>query len=121
MTQPKKILICDDEEGVRESIKVIVGDRYPMMVVDSGEGALHALANNKDIGMMFLDIKMPKVSGLDILVQIKKDYPHMKVIMITGYRSSEIAAEATHLGACGYLPKPFKTEELLETVEKHMG
>ena len=69
-----KILICDDEEGIRESLKLILCDHYDLVAVDSGEQALHTLANTKDIKVALLDIKMPKVNGLDVLQEIKSKY-----------------------------------------------
>jgi len=119
MASPK-ILICDDEEGIRESLKLVLGDHYDLITVDSGDMALEVLSHNKDIKIMLLDIKMPKTSGLDALQEIKKKFPHLKIIMVTGYKSVETAAEATRLGACGYIVKPFKSQEILETVKKNL-
>ena len=116
--QPKKILICDDEEGVRESLKIIIGEHYPLIACATPEAAIHALAHDQSIGVCLLDIKMPVINGLDLLTLIKKDYPKVKIIMVTGYKSVEIAAEATRLGASGYIVKPFKAEEILEKIEK---
>ncbi len=113
----KKIMICDDEEGIRESLKLILSDHYELIIVDSGEQAAHALANTKDIGVMLLDIKMPKVHGLDVLKEIKTKHPNVRVLMVTGYRSVDTAAEASRLGASGYIVKPFKKDEILETVK----
>ena len=115
-----KILICDDEENIRESLKLVLCDHYDLIAVDSGEQALHTLANAKDIKVMLLDIKMPRVSGLDVLQEIKSKYPKVKIIMVTGYRSVETAAEASRLGASGYIIKPFKAEEILETVKRNI-
>lgn len=120
MAHTKKILICDDEEGIREALKLILSDDYNLIIVDSGEQALDALSKAKDIALILLDIKMPKVNGFDILKDIKKKYPHIKVIMVTGYQSVETAAEASRLGADGYIFKPFKTEAILETVQKNL-
>lgn len=117
----KKIMICDDEEGVRESLKLILSDFYDLIVVDGGTQALHTLGNTKDVGLIFMDIKMPKVNGLDVLTEIKSKHPKTKIIMVTGYRSVETAAEATRLGASGYIVKPFKSEEILEVAKKHVG
>jgi DNA-binding NtrC family response regulator len=114
----KKVLICDDEEGIRESLKLILSDHYNLLIVDSGEQALHTLANTKDVGVMLLDIKMPKVNGLDILKEIKSKHPQVKIVMVTGYRSVETAAEAARLGASGYIVKPFKSEDILETIKR---
>jgi DNA-binding NtrC family response regulator len=115
-----KVLICDDEEGIRESLKLVLGDHYEMVTVDSGDMALEVLSHNKDIKVMLLDIKMPKTHGLDILQEVKMKFPHVKIIMVTGYKSVETAAEATRLGANGYIVKPFKSQEILETVKKNM-
>ena len=116
-----KILICDDEEGIRESLKLILADHFNLIAVDSGDMALEVLAHSKDIKVMLLDIKMPQTNGLNVLQEIKKKYPHLKIIMVTGYKSVETAAEATRLGACGYIVKPFKSQEILETVKKNLG
>jgi DNA-binding NtrC family response regulator len=120
MANPK-ILICDDEEGIRESLKLVLGDHYDLVTVDTGDMALEVLSHAKDIKVMLLDIKMPKTSGLDVLKEIKKKFPHLKIIMVTGYKSVETAAEATRLGATGYIVKPFKSQEILETVNKNLG
>ncbi len=120
MPHSKKILICDDEEGIRESLKLILCDTYSLIIVDSGEQAIDTLSKTKDIGIVFLDIKMPKVSGMDILKEIRKKHPSIKIIMVTGYKSVETAAEASRLGADGYIIKPFKSETILETVQKNL-
>ncbi len=115
-----KILICDDEEGIRESLKLILADHYDLIIVDSGEQALHTLSRTQNIKAVLLDIKMPKVNGLDILKEIKTKYPQVKIIMVTGYRSVETAAEATRLGASGYIVKPFKSQDILETLKRNL-
>ena len=119
--QMKKILIVDDELGIRESLKLVLEDHYPLIVTESGEQALECLKNDPSIGLVLLDIKMPKINGLDVLKLIKQQFPDMKIVMVTGYRSVETAAEASRLGACGYIVKPFKIEEILETARKHLG
>jgi DNA-binding NtrC family response regulator len=116
----KKILIIDDEEGIRESLKLILGDHYDLILTDSGEQALQCLDKNKNIGLALLDIKMPKVNGLETLKAIKEKYPDLNVIMVTGYKSVETAGAASALGAVGYIVKPFKSEEILNIVKRHM-
>lgn len=116
-----KILICDDEEGVRESLKLVLGEFYDLVVVENPEQAFEILNNAKDIKLMLLDVKMPKMNGIDALKAVKQKFPSLHVIMVTGYKSVEIAAEATKLGACGYIVKPFKSEEVIEKVKKVMG
>jgi len=119
MANPK-ILICDDEEGVRESLKAVLADHYELILVESGEMAVETLSHSKDIKILLLDIKMPKINGLEVLKEIKKKSPQVKIIMVTGYNSVETAAEATRLGASGYIVKPFKSQDILETVKKNL-
>ena len=113
----KKILICDDEEGIRESLKLILGDRHELILTENGRQCLECIENAKDIGLVLLDIKMPQDSGLDILKEIKTKHPKMKVIIITGYKSVETATEAVRLGASGYIVKPFKSDEIINIVK----
>lgn len=116
----KKIMIIDDEEGVRESLKLILGDQYDLIVAENGEAALEILRNAKDVGVALMDIKMPRRDGLSILKQMHARHPRLKIIMVTGYKSVETAQEAVRLGASGYIVKPFKAEEILSTVEKYV-
>lgn len=120
-TMSNKILVCDDEEGIRESLKLILADNHELILTDNGEQCIDALKNNSDIKLVLLDIKMPKVNGLDVLKNIKEIYPDMNVIIVTGYKSVETASEATQLGAAGYIVKPFKSDEILETVKKYVS
>ena len=121
MTKTKRILICDDEEGVRESLKLILEKDYDFTTAANGRECLDTLAKDDDIGLVLLDIKMPQMSGLDTLKAIKKDRPDLKVIMVTGYNSVETAAEAVKNGATGYIVKPFETKDILEKVAKNLG
>lgn len=116
----KKILIVDDEEGIRESLKLILSDFYELILCDDSEQCLDILKNDKNIGLVLLDIKMPKVNGLEALEAIKKAHPSLPVIMVTGYRSVESAGEATRLGASGYIIKPFKSDEIIDGVKRVM-
>ena len=117
----KKILICEEEEGIRESLKLILSDHYDLILANDGFQCLEILANAKDIAVVLLDIKMPQKNGLDILKEIQQKYPPVKVVMIIGYKAVETATEAIRLGASGYIVKPFKSDEILEMVEGQMG
>lgn len=116
-----KIMIVDDEEGIRESLKLILSDHYDLVLTDGGEQALRTLENDTNISLVLLDIKMPKVNGLDVLKAMKTKRPNINVIMVTGYKSVETATEAAQLGAVGYIVKPFKSHEVLNTVQKNMA
>lgn len=115
----KKVLIIDDEEGIRESLKLILSDFYNLIVAESGTQGLECLDNDHSITVALLDIKMPKIHGLDILKSIKEKHPNVKIIMVTGYCSVETASEAANLGASGYIVKPFEAKDILETVKKN--
>ena len=117
----KKILICDDEEGIRESLKLILSDHYDLLLAKDGNQCLELLTNGKDIGLILMDIKMPKTDGLEILRQIKAQRPNLNVIIITGYKSVETATEAVRLGASGYIVKPFKSDDILSTARTYVA
>src|SRR3989338_9718110 len=115
-----KVLVVDDEEGIRESLKLILGDHYDIILTDSGEQALRLVEGDPAIALVLMDIKMPKVDGLDVLKEMKSKRPGLKVIMVTGYKAVETAGEAARLGAVGYIVKPFKSNEILSTVQKNI-
>jgi len=115
----KKILICDDEEGVRESLKLILSDHFDLIVTDSPQQCLDAFKNqNGHVGLVLLDIKMPKTSGLDVLSVIKQKSPKLPVVMVTGYHAVQAAKESSARGASAYLTKPFNKEDVTAVVKK---
>jgi DNA-binding NtrC family response regulator len=111
----KTILICDDEEGVRESFKLILSDSYHLRFAQTGLEALDMLKTSTPDAVI-LDIKMPKMHGLEILKQIKKLKPKLPVLIVTGYQSVEMAQEALRNGAADYIPKPFESKQILKSV-----
>jgi DNA-binding NtrC family response regulator len=117
MSKPK-ILICDDEEGVRESLKLILEQKFDCHLVTNGQECLDFIKENPDVRLAVMDIKMPKVDGINAVKQIKKINPKVKMMMVTGYRSVETAAEAVKAGASEYTIKPFDSKEILEKAEK---
>ncbi|MFA5261166.1 MAG: response regulator [Candidatus Omnitrophota bacterium] len=116
----KKVLIIDDVEGVRESLKLILSDYYNLIITEDAGQGLECITNDKEIGLVLLDIKMPGNNGLEVLQKIKNISPELPVIIVTGYKSVETATEAVRLGASGYIVKPFKAEEILDVVKKKM-
>jgi DNA-binding NtrC family response regulator len=113
----KRILVCDDEEGIRESLNLILEKNYDVSFANNGEEAItHIKGNPTDL--VILDIKMPRMDGLETLKQIKKAKPDAKIIIATGYKSVETASEAIKQGASDYIVKPFEVAKVLEAVSK---
>ena len=111
------ILICDDEEGIRESFKLILETDYQLKFAKNGLEALELLKSVSPDAML-LDIKMPKMNGIETLRQIKKLKPMLHVIVVTGYQSVETAQEALRNGASDYIPKPFESRQILKAINQ---
>ena len=114
-THKPMILICDDEEGIRESFKLVLEEHYELRFAVNGLEAIEKLKSFTP-DLMLLDIKMPKIHGMEILKQIKKLKPSLPVIVVTGYQSVEMAQEALKNGAADYIPKPFESKHLLKII-----
>lgn len=112
-----RILVVDDEVGVRESLRVILRPQYEVTTVESGEAALDALpAFQPDL--VFIDLKMPAMDGLELLQRIKTFDPTIEVVMITAYASLETLKRAVSDGVFEYLIKPFSRRDLEETARR---
>ena len=115
---PARILVVDDEEIVCLSCQRILSEEgYDVQTRLSGPEALKLLAE-EPFDLAIVDLKMPGMDGLEVLQAIKRDYPHVPVIMITGYATVESAVEAMKSGALDYLPKPFTPDEVAVVVKK---
>ncbi|MDD9267209.1 helix-turn-helix domain-containing protein [Paenibacillus sp. GCM10023248] len=113
-----KICVADDEQEVRHSIVVKLSESHPHAnVFDVGYG-LEALEQIKLIRpeLVFLDIRMPELDGLDMLAKVMHALPKTKVVMLTGYSHFEYAKKAVHYGASDYLLKPADVDELKQLV-----
>lgn len=111
------VLICDDELGVRESLRVILSETYTLAFVTNGEEAVeYVRAKNPEVVIM--DVKMPKMNGMEALGRIKQMKSHVCVLMITGYESDDVAVQAMRLGADDYLTKPFNREAVSQKLRE---
>ncbi|MDI6780179.1 MAG: sigma-54 dependent transcriptional regulator [Bacteroidota bacterium] len=113
-----KILIVDDEETYRYMLNtVLTNEGYQTAVAGDGIQAINALQTDVfDIAL--LDIKMPKVDGIDVLKFIKETFADTEVVMLTGVGTIQIAVECMKLGAYDFLMKPYSSEDLLKTIRK---
>jgi DNA-binding NtrC family response regulator len=121
MNEPARILIIDDEESIRDSVgQVLEKEGYGVETAVSGQEGL-GLFGKKTFEVVYLDLKLPGIQGLDVLSRIKETSPVTPVIIITGYASIESAVEAMKRGAFDYLTKPFTPEEVRVTTRKALG
>jgi two-component system, OmpR family, response regulator len=108
-----KVLFVDDEIDFLETLKKRMKKRgMDVSGSGSGEEALQLL-DDKQVDVVVLDVKMPGMDGIEVLREIKKRYPLIEVIMLTGHASVEVAIEGMELGAFDYLMKPMDIDELL--------
>jgi|DewCreStandDraft_4_1066084.scaffolds.fasta_scaffold51327_1 DNA-binding NtrC family response regulator len=106
-----KILIVEDEKNIRESIDTALSDKYDIKTASSGNEALN-LITKEYFDLLITDIRMPGISGLELVKEFKKIYPDSPVIVITAFTSIQSAVEAMKAGASEYVPKPFSLEEI---------
>ncbi len=114
----KKVLIVDDEETLTWSMAKSLSrdrDKYEVEIANNGREALEVLAK-MPIDLVISDIRMPDINGLDLLVQIKRDYPQTKVIIMTAYGSSDVQKEASKRGSLYYIEKPFEINEIRKLI-----
>jgi|GEM_PF-636750 len=117
------ILVVDDEPVIAELVSNFVEmERMRAIAVNRGEDALKELAKAPNgIHAVVTDIMMPGMSGLDLLVQVKTEYPHVPVILITGHAGQYTPKAAIESGADGYFSKPFHNVELMYTLRRVLG
>ncbi|GBE05097.1 MAG TPA: response regulator [Nitrospirae bacterium] len=117
MNNRDKILIIDDELSPRESMRMVLRDRYNVSTASGGYEGLEFMERNA-VDLVVLDIKMPGMDGITALKEIKKKYPDTEVILLTAFASLETAKSAVRFGALDYLTKPFDKDDVLTVVEK---
>lgn len=101
-----RVLVVDDEMGVRESLRAILQNECEVLTATSGDEAL-AIVGREPIDIMTLDLKMPGMGGISVLERVKQIDPDMEVLIITGYGSLDTAVQGIRFRAFDYLPKPF--------------
>ncbi len=111
------LLVVDDEEGPRQSVRIIFKDEYQVLLANSGEQAVE-LARRHSISVVVSDILMTGMSGIDVLKDLKEIDPAIEVIMLTAYETIETARQALRHGACDYLNKPFDVQTMRAAVAR---
>ncbi len=114
----RNILIVDDEESMRELLTAVLEEEgYITKAVSRGEEALEEVGKG-DFDLVIMDMKLPRMSGIEALQEIKEIKSELTVVLITAYASVDSAVKAMKLGAYDYLTKPFDVDELKMLVEK---
>lgn len=113
------LMIVDDDPSVRHALWITFRDYYKVTVADSGSTAID-LFSEAPTDVAVLDIRMPGLTGLEVLARLKEIDPGVEVILLTAYESVDSVREALRLGACDYLTKPFRVEVLREAVANAM-
>ena len=113
------LLIVDDEDGPRQSLRVIFKDEYDLLMTDDGPAAIE-LARKHPIDVAVLDIRMAGMSGIEVLERLKRVNPKIEAIMITAFETTDTIRQALRLRACDYINKPFDLATIRAAVSQAM-
>ncbi len=112
-----RLLVIDDEKNYLLVLEALLLDAgYSVTALSDPETAL-AFLDESEVDVIITDMKMPKLSGKDVLSHVKRDYPHIPVLVMTAFGSIESAVDLMKMGAFDYITKPFSNDELLLSVQ----
>ena len=113
------IMLVDDEIPFVETMtKRLEKRKLNIISAHSGQEALDKLSVNRNVDVVVLDVKMPGIDGIETLKEIKRNFPLMEVVMLTGHATVESAIEGMKQGAYDYLMKPCDIEQLMTKVKE---
>jgi len=113
-----RVLCIDDEDSPRESLRFILKDRYEVVGKSCGKAGIEAVRSEGPFDVVLLDMKMPDLTGLEVLSQILQITAQMPVVMVTAITDAKPAVQAMKMGARDYLNKPFDVDEIRLVVER---
>jgi len=115
-----RLLVIDDDKSITDAMSMMFERLgYVVDVANSGREAIQKSGENF-YHVALIDIRLPDMSGVELLTKLKESYPKMVKIIITGYPDLENSVQALNVGADGYVIKPFKPQELTATIKKKM-
>lgn len=107
----KEIVVVDDDRGILESFDAMLGDDYPLVTLDNGAEAIEYVKSHRP-RLIFLDIKMPGMSGIEVLKRLRQDEVEAEVVIVTATTQTHYEQEAEELGITAYLKKPFEIDDV---------
>jgi DNA-binding NtrC family response regulator len=111
------ILVVDDENGIRQSFKMVLKDRFNVLLAENGKEAEELLTKNT-VDLILLDILLPDINGLDLLEKLKALDPNPEAIMVTAVKEIQSAVRAIKLGAYEYIIKPFLVDDVINIINR---
>ena len=113
-----RILILDDEKVFRDEIREFLeNDGFSILVAEKPSEAFTILSK-EEVDILILDLRLPEMDGFAVLERVKKQYPHIEVIMITGHGDMEAVIQAMRLGAVEFFPKPFRLIDMKAAIKR---
>ncbi|MBN1696595.1 MAG: response regulator [Spirochaetales bacterium] len=114
----KNVLIIDDDERIRHIIKIQLHKTdFNLLEADNREIALETLRGSP-VDVIICDIKMKDTTGFILLKELKATYPHIPVIMLTGFIDKNVSEKAKRMGSFAFITKPVRREKLIETIRQ---
>ena len=111
-----KILVVDDDVIVIKSCRrILEAEDFEVFTCPGADEALEKMKYH-DFDLLLMDVKMPKHDGLFLMREIKKNWPDIPIIVMSGYPTPETIADVLKLGATQFIPKPFRPDELMKSV-----
>ena len=118
--EPPTVLVVDDERGPRESLRMILEPHHRVLQAGNATDALE-IVRTRPVDLVTLDLKMPGMSGETVMRTLRREFPQIEVIVITGCGSIESAAEGVRAGICDYLQKPFDVVQVGAAVARALS
>lgn len=117
----EKILIVDDEVDLLELLELILAEKTHYSILTTNNPLeVSALLKEQPVDLLITDLRMPAMGGIELIREVKKNYPDMPVIVITAYGSSQSAEESIAAGAYDYITKPFRKDQIIITINRAM-
>jgi two-component system chemotaxis response regulator CheY len=124
LTGNGRILVIDDEPSVRTVVRMTLEKAgYDVVEAEDGEQAIEAINTGENrlvVDAVICDIRMPKINGIEAIDYFQREYPHVPLVILTGYPETEMAVSFLRKGVADYLVKPVDAERLRNAVEKAM-